>query len=223
MNTLLRLAVIFAASFAVQTQAQSTFPEAIKAGDQARADKDYDDAIAAFEAAERLAGSPTDIAIARGKRAHLYAYALKDYESARAEAAAAIEIEEAHAVARVTALQVMAKVLMTADEDHSGAIPLLEEGVDLEGVDWAQPSLHLMLGDCYRATGSHEDALAAYDAVLYLPNANDGVKAVAHLNTGMTQQYNLRDPDAAGAAYAKAVELNPGFEQAVANHLSNMN
>lgn len=222
MKHLLRLATIFAACLALSAHAQSTFSEAIKAGDQARADQDYDAAIAAFRTAERLAGSSTDIAIARGKRAHLYAYALKDYDAARTEAEAALEIEEAHAVARVTALQVMAKVLMTADEHHAAAIPLLEEGVELEDVDWAQPSLGLMLGDCYRATGSYEDALAAYGSVLYLPKASDSVKAVAYLNTGMTNQYNLRDREAARTAYAKAVELNPGFEKTVENHLAKM-
>ena len=222
MNATLRLVAVLVACLACHAAAESPSAQAIKAGEQARADKDYDAALAAFVRAEEVAGSATDVGIARGKRAYIHAYDLKDYDAAMVEAAAALELEDTHPVARVTAMRVNAQSLMKAEEDYESAMIVLEEARDLEDVEFAQPTIGLSLGDCYRFTKRYGDAIAAYESVLSMPNANDGIRAVAHLNVGMTYQYNLREPHNAEPAYAAALELNPGLEKAVATHRKNM-
>lgn len=199
------------------------FKGSIKSGEDARREKRYDAALAEFETAGKQAANATEIGLAMGKKAFVYAYDLKDYKSARETVAKALSSPgNMHAVAKVTLLQVAAEVQMKSDKDHKAAVKTLNEALSLDEVDWAKPTLHLMLGDAYRFDGQFEQALVAYRRLTELPAASKPSKAVALLNIGITQQYNLRDFSAARQAYRDAVELNPGLKTEIDNHVAKL-
>jgi tetratricopeptide (TPR) repeat protein len=134
----------------------------------------------------------------------------------------ALEIEEIAPVARVTALEVLALCQMRQDKDYDSALAALTEAAGLEGVDWAQPGIQMMLGDCQRFTGQFQKALESYQAVIGMENTSKDMKAVAHLNLGLTHQYSLYEHDKAKAAYGKAVELKPSLKGEVDGHMAKM-
>ena len=199
--------------------AADSYDASLKAGDEHRKSKEYEPALAEYDAALGLASNDGMKALALGKKGGIY-LDLKNYSSAKAAAQEALEYKGLAPVARVIALQVLADCQMKDDKDYVAAIDTLEQALSLDGVAWAQPSLYLSLGDSYRFSGKFENALETYQRIPALPSANDGVKAIAYLNIGLTHQYNLRDEDQAKAAYKKAVELNPSLKNEVGEHLS---
>jgi len=198
--------------------AADTYDASLKAGDEHRKNKEYEPALAEYEAALGLASDSGMKALALGKKGGIY-IDLKDYSSAKAAAQEALEYKGLAPVARVIALQVLADCQLKDDKDYVAAIDTLEQALTLEGVDWARPSLNLSLGDCYRFSGKFDKALESYQRIPAQPSASAGIKAIAFLNTGITCQYNLRDEDQAKAAYKKAVELNPALKVEVDEHL----
>ena len=199
--------------------AADTYDASLKAGDEHRVKKEYDPALVEYDAAFGLSSNDGMKALALGKKAGVY-LDQKNYSAAKQAAQEALEYKNLAPVARVIALQVLGDCQLKDEKDYIGAIDTLEQGVLLQGVDWAQPSLNLSLGDSYRLSGKFDKALEAYQKIPAVPGASDGIKAIAYLNIGITYQYNLRDEEQAKAAYKKVVELNPALKKEVDDHLS---
>lgn len=202
------------------TIAAEDFSASLEAARLFRGQKQSESALRELDVARSQAANDTERGLAIGSQAEIYAYDLKDLASARKAAKAVVELKDADAVARVIGLKVLAQCQMSADQDFGAAIETLKRAADLEGVPWAQPSVALMLGDCYRETGRPHDALAAYRDVVQMPSSDKPMKATAYLNGGLTFQYDLRQRDRAKVLYAKAVELTAGLKGEVDRHLA---
>jgi len=204
----------------VPAHAAENYQASLKAGDDLRASKQYEQALVEYEAAGKHATTPTEQALALGKKGMIYAFDQKNYQAAREAADAATGMPDIRPVALVTALQVMAECQMKEDKDYAGATATLERALELEGVAWAQPTLTMALGDSYRFSGKFPLAIETYNKTSELPETNPGMKGIAFLNIGLTQQYNLHDAEEAKKAYKKAVELNPALQKEVDGHLA---
>jgi tetratricopeptide (TPR) repeat protein len=200
--------------------AAETYQESLQAGDENRKNHNSDAALTEYEAAIGQAANATESSLAFGKKGYVLAFDKKDYPAAREQAGKALALESAGPIAQVTALLVQAECLMKADKDFKEAAVVLEKAAALEGVDWAQPNVALTLGDCFRFSGQFDKALASYQKVVDLSAADSGVKAVAHLNMGLTWQYDKPDYDKAKAAYATAVIIRPDLQSEVDAHLA---
>ncbi len=201
------------------SDAADSFTESIKSGDRLRSQKQFGAALAELEAAFAQATNDTDRGIALGKQAEIHSYDLTDHDAARQTAGRVLALSDAGPVARVTGLKVLARCKIEADKDYNSAIATLTSAAALKDVDWAQPTILLMLGDCYRSTGKHEQAIKTYGRVPRLPDVQKSVAAIAYLNAGMVYQYDLRRLDRARLHYDKAVDLNPGLRDQVGSHL----
>ncbi len=202
--------------------AAETYPASLRAGDEAAAAGRHDEAVGEYEAAAAQAGDPTEHAVALGKLARVHLHGRRDHDAARATAERALAITDARPIGRVTALEVLARCQMRSDRDFDGAAETIRRAMELEGVEWAQPNLALMLGDCHRLSGRAREAIASYERALGMAQAGDALKGVAHLNIGLTQQYGLRSPAEARASYGRAVELNPDLRGEVEGHLRSL-
>lgn len=221
-RTLRAIALATVLLTATALHAGEEFTNAIKTGEDFRKQKRYPEAIDAFDTAVKFAFSDTDTALALGKKAFVQAYDLKDYKAARASLEKALPLTKALPVARVTVLQVQAECLIKADKDYKAAAIPLEEAVKLQGVSWAMPGVNLMLGDAYRFTERYKEALEAYKRVCDQADVSNTIRAVAFLNTGITNQYHLRSAAAAKEAYTKAAELEPKLKPEIDQHLSTL-
>lgn len=215
------IAMLTLAALAPATHA-SAFREAIQEGEALRKSSSYDQAIAAFDKAFASAANNTERAIALGKKAYVLAYDQRDYMAAKPIAERALALPDIHAVAQVTAMRVKAVCLMKGEKDLAAAAETLTEALELDGVDWAKPSLALMLGDCYRLSAKPKEAIEAYSRVFDMDNARTVVQAIAHLNIGMAYQYGLRQNQSARTAYEQAVALDSNLQRNVDTHLSKM-
>lgn len=202
--------------------AADDFPTAIKDGETLQAGKKSAEAIKAFEEAADLAANDTEYGIAIAKKARVQAFDSSDYESARKAVDEVLGLADLHAVPKVMALEVLARCQWKGENDPAAAAKTLDDARQLQGVDWAMPGLLLALGDCQRDAGDGAASLKAYEQVLQLPGLSKGLTAVTWLNIGITQQYVLRDKDAAEQAYAQAVMANESLSGEVANHRKNM-
>ncbi len=200
--------------------AAETYQESLQAGDENRKNNNFDVALTEYEAAIGQAANDTESSLAFGKKGYTLAFDKKDYPAAREQVGKAIALEGAGPIAQVTASLVQAECLMKVDKNFKEAAAVLEKAAALEGVDWAQPNVALALGDCLRFSGQFDKALASYQKVVDLSAAGSGVKAVAHLNMGLTWQYDKTDYDKAKAAYATAVALRPDLKPEVDAHLA---
>lgn len=195
----------------------------LKAGDEFLAKQDYEHALEEYTAAVNQADSPGMKSLSLGKKGEVY-LAQKNYTAAKAAAEEALTVKELAPVAKVTALKVLGDCQLKGEpKDYPGAIKNLEEASALQGVDWAQPIVALLLGDAYRFSGNSEKAADTLTKLTAMPNANNGIKAVAYLNLGCTYQYGSKDAAKAKEAYAKAVELNPDLKKTVDEHLAKLN
>lgn len=201
-------------------RAAGDYPASLKAGDERLQAKNFDQALVEYRAALAQAANDTETGLALGKQAHVLASGQKDYAAAKPLAEKALALPNAKAVARVTALQALAECQMRGDKDFQAAAKTLVQALALDDVEWAQPSLRLSLGDCYRGCGQFEEALAVYQRVVETKTVDSGTRAVAQLNLGLTWQYNLKDCEKAKAAYATAVKLLPRLQQEVDGHLA---
>jgi tetratricopeptide (TPR) repeat protein len=216
------MAGLFGSSTVAPVVAAEDFATAIKAGEKLQADKKPAESIKAFEEAADVAANDTEYGIAVAKKARVQAFDLTDYASARVLVDEVLAINDLHAVPKVMALEVLARCQWKGDNDPAAAAKTLDQATKLEGVDWAMPGVLLALGDCRRDGGDGAAALEAYEKVLKLPGLSKGLEAVTWLNIGITQQYALRDADAAEKAYAKALTANGSLAGEVANHRKNL-
>ena len=213
-------ALLLLLAAAAIASAAENFQASVRAGEQLRSQKQFEAALREFDAAYRQAANDTERGLALAMQAEVQTRELNDHVSARKHADRALALKAAAPVARVTALQVLARCQMLADRDYDAAIRTLREASALEGVDWAQPTVALMLGDCYRFTDRFQDAVRTYGRIPGMKSAPRDVKAIASLNTGLTYQYSLRDRERAKRHYDRAVELNAGLRDEVRQHLS---
>lgn len=138
--------------------AAADFRESIRIGDERRSEEDPEGALAAYAEAQAAATADTDIAIALSKRASVKAYDQEKYDEAADLAAQALALTESHPVGHVTAYRVKALCEMKGDEDYEAAEKTLVRALALDDVDWAKPTLHLMLGDARRLNGQGSEA-----------------------------------------------------------------
>jgi tetratricopeptide (TPR) repeat protein len=201
--------------------AADTYDASLKAGDDHLTKKAYDQALVEYEAALKLAENPGMKALALGKKGAVYCEQ-KNYAEAKKVAQEAVAIPSLAPVAQVIALQALGEAQLKGDKDYPAAIQSLEKASQLQGVDWAQPMVNLLLGDAYSFSGKSAEGIAAYAKVIATPGASDGIKAIAWLNTGAANQYGLKDAAKARAAYAEAVKLNPELKATVDGHLAKL-
>ncbi len=218
----MRLMMYAWALFGTLSSLAASFSESIHLGDEHRGHASPEMAIQAFDDGFNLAANDTERGIALSKKAEVYAYDLKNYDLARTVAEESLALKEAGPVAHVTAYQVLAEIRIKKDNDHRAALSLLEKAVKLEGVEWAHPTLYMMLGDCHRATGDFYKALKSYEKITGMPNTSDALLGTAHLNLGITYQYNLNNPSEARKAYDKAIDHRSSLESEVKSHLSRL-
>ena len=205
--------------------AAETYEKSLKAGEEHLASAEFDQAISEFEAALVQAQTNTKKALARSKKAYVLAFKKQDYRAAEDQADKALELDNVEPVGRVTALQVKAKCLMELSKKKNRferAEKIIEEALDLKGVEWSRPGLLLLLGDCYRFSGRFEEALRTLRKITAMPSVDKGMKAVACLHMGFTHQYGRRDPVGARAAYKAAVGFNPDMETEIEQHLDKL-
>ena len=200
--------------------AAETYQASLQAGDAQRLGHHPEAALTEYEAALGQAATATERSLAMGKKGYVLAYDRKDYPAAREQAQQALALEGAEPVAQVTALQVLAECQMKADKNFAGAAALLEKAAKLEGVDWAQPMVALSLGDCWRFAGQFDQAMACYQRIVAMPNADATIKAIAQLNQGLTWQYDRQDFPKAKLAYAAALALKPDLKAEIDGHLA---
>lgn len=198
-----------------------TYDASLKTGDELLSKKDCDKALQEFDAALKLAENPGMKALALGKKGAVYCEQ-KNYTEARKVAQEAVDTPELAPVAKVIALQALGEAQLKGDKDYPAAILNLEKASKLEGVDWAQPMVNLLLGDAYSFSGKSAEGITAYAKVIATPGISDGLKAIAWLNTGAASQYGLKDAAKAKAAYAEAVKLNPELKATVDGHLAKL-
>ena len=160
--------------------AADTYDASLKAGDEHRVKKEYGPALTEYEAAFGLSANDGMKALALGKKGGVY-LDQKNYSAAKQAAQEALEYKNLAPVARVIALQVLGDCQLKDEKDYVGAIDTLEQGLLLQGVDWAQPSLNLALGDSYRFSGRFDKALEAYQKIPSIPGASDGKIGRAHV------------------------------------------
>jgi len=222
LSLLAALSLLLTAAPAVHA-AEGGSAASLKAGDEFLAKQDYEHALAEYDAAVNQADSPGMKSLSLGKKAEVYA-AQKNYPAAKAAAEEALTVKELAPVAKVISLRVLGECQLKGEpKDYPAAIKSLEEASALQGVDWAQPLVALLLGDAYRFNGNSEKAIASFQKLTDMPNANNGIKAIAFLNMGTAYQYSAKDTAKAKESYAKAVELNPELKKTVDEHLAKLN
>lgn len=198
----------------------ATYAESLALGDKARSSRQFDRALADFQAARNQAANNTERALAIAKQGEIFAFDLRNYSAAKSIIQEPVHMNDIKPVAQVIALHVLAECQMKADKDYKAAASVLEQAAQLRGVEWAQPAVAIKLGDCYRFTGRYNEAVAVYQKLLGMPAANRAIKAVTYLNIGLTYQYDLGDTEKAKAAYTQAAELKPDLKSEIDGHLA---
>lgn len=206
----------------ITTRAAATYPESLKAADEALGALRSEVALTEIETALTQATSDGERALAQAKKGYVLAFSKQDYAGAQQAANEALKVEGLAPVAKVTALQVLAQCQMQADKNYAAALPNLLSALALEGVDWAKPALTMSLADCYRSTLQLEPALTTYRSITEMPGAGADMKAGAYLNIGFIYQYDRKDAVKAKEAYASAVKLRPSLQTEVDGHLGRL-
>lgn len=202
---------------AAWAQTADPYTEKLQAGDAKSASGDLSGAVTDYDAAYSDAQTPTQSALALGKKA-LVLIRKQDYTMARDAADSAVNSNPSiEPVALVTALQALARCQLH-EKNFAGALESMTRAATLSGVEWAKPDLAMIRGDAERGTGDSAGALASFRSVLDMPNVSNEFKGVAWLNIGLTEQYNLNNGANAKEAYMKACELNPGLKTETETH-----
>lgn len=218
----IRSVVLLATIFLVMpkpafAQPLDPYTDKLKAGDAKSAAGDFTGAAADYDAAHRDAQTPTQVALALGKKA-LALVNKEDYASAKDAADEALEIGGSlEPVAEVTALQALGKCQLH-DKDYAGALESMTRADDLVGVEWAKAEVAMIRGDAERGVAKFDEAVESYRKVVDMPDVSDGFKGVAWLNIGLTEQYSRNNSALAKEAYVKAVQLNPGLKAEADDH-----
>ncbi|MBU0679278.1 MAG: hypothetical protein KJ626_14345 [Verrucomicrobia bacterium] len=202
--------------------AADTYQASLKAGDEMMGQQNYAGALAEYTAAVGQAATDTETALAYSKKAYVLAFKEKNYAAAKEQAEKALAITDVQPIGHVSALQALAECQMKVGEDYASAATTLKKAAALEGVDWAQPEIHMALGEACRFSAQFDEAVRVYGELIEMPNVSVGMKATAYLNKGTTHQYSLKQNAAARNAYAEAVALKPDLQGLVDGHLARM-
>ena len=214
--------VVFLAVFnAGAAWAGATYEASLKAGDEHRQYGRFDQAIAEYATALTQVASPTQTALALSKTASVQARDLDDCAAAKEAAEKALAIADVEPVGRVTALESLA-ICLIQDRNYVAASAKLEEALALTGVDWARPSLMILIGDSYRLSGRFEEAIAVLGKLAADETQSTDLRSVANLNIALTQQYGLKNATLAREYYEKAAILNPSLTSEIEGHTSKL-
>ena len=204
---------------AALAQPADPYTEKLQAGDSRSSSGDHAGAAADYEAAVTDARTPTQRALALGKKA-MVLVRMRDYPTAREAADSALSTNGSiEAVAEVTALQALAKCQLH-EKNYTGALDSMTRAGELSGIEWAKPELAMIRGDAERGTGMFDAALASYRSILDMPEVSNEFRGVAWLNIGLTEQYGLKSGLNAKEAYMSAGELNPGLKAETEAHMA---
>lgn len=204
---------------AASAQSADPYTDKLKAGDAKSASGDQSGAAADYDAAVGDAKTPTQRALALGKKAVALTQK-QDYAGAREAADSALSTGSSiEPVAEVTALQALAKCQLH-EKNYSGALESIVRADGLSGVEWAKPEVAMIRGDAERGAGNFDAAIASYRKVIDMSGPSDAFKGVAWLNIGLAEQYSKKNGAGAKEAYAKAGELNPGLKAEIETHVA---
>ncbi len=193
--------------------------DAIRRADELRSQGQYQESLAVLNQALQHADDDTDRGIIFGKQAEICAFDLRDFQRAKKFSSQSIQQTLAKPVSVVVALKARAHCEMHGDKDFESAEQTLLAALKLPGVEWAKPTMLVMLGDCYRQLGDVRKALESYKKSTEMEDADAALKATAVLNCGLTYLYDLKQPDKACMFFGEATRINPLLAEEVRAHL----
>lgn len=194
--------------------------DVIHRADELRSQGLYQESLAVLNQALQLAEDVTELGIILGKQAEICAFDLKDFQRAEKLSSQSLQQTLADPVSVVVALKTRAHCEMQGDKDFDRAKQTLLAALKLPGVEWAKPTMLVMLGDCYRQLGDFSNALDSYEKTNALKDADAALKATAAFNCGLTYSYDLNKPDKARLFFAEAMRMNPLLAGEVRAHLN---
>ncbi len=193
--------------------------DAIRRADELRSQGQYQESLAVLNQALQHADDDTDRGIIFGKQAEICAFDLRDFQRAKKFSSQSLQQALAKPVSVVVALKARAHCEMHGDKDFESAEQTLLAALKLPGVEWAKPTMLVMLGDCYRQLGDVRKALESYKKSTEMEDADAELKATAVLNCGLTYLYDLKQPDKASIFFREATRINPLLAEEVRVHL----
>lgn len=198
----------------------SEVSDAIYRADELRSKGQFQESLVVLNRALQFADDETDRGIIFGKQAEICAFDLKDFQRAKKFSSQSLQQTLSKPVSVVVALKARAQCEMQGDKDFASAEQTLLAALKLPGVHWAKPTMLVMLGDCYRRLGDFSKALESYKKSTEMEDADTALKATAAFNCGLTQLYDLGDPEIANTFFMEAVRMNSLLAEEVRAHLN---
>jgi len=194
--------------------------DVIHRADELRLKGQFQESLVVLNQALQFAEDATERGIILGKQAEICAFDLKEFRRAEKLSSQSLQQTLTDPVSVVIALKTRAHCEMEGDKDFDSAKQTLLAALKLPGVEWAKPTMAVMLGDCYRQLGDFSNALESYKKANELEDADATLKATAVLNCGLTYLYDLGKPDKARMSFVEAVRMNPLLAEEVRKHLN---
>ena len=209
----------FTAIFVCSPVLASEVSDVILHADTLRSEGKFQESVAEFSRAFQRAETDAERGIILGKQAEILAFDLHDYSRAQDLVTQSLQQLYAGAVSEVIALKVRAHCEMQGGKDFGAGKKTLLAALKLPEVQWAKPSIRVMLGDCYRNLGEPVEALRSFEEVAQEDSVDGLLRATAFLNCGLTCFYDLKQPEKSKKFFAEAVRLNPLLAEEVHAHL----
>ena len=209
----------FTAIFVWSPVLASEVSDIILHADTLRSEGKFQESLTEFSRAFQRAETDAERGIILGKQAEILAFDLHDYSRAQDLVTQSLQQLHAGAVSEVIALKVRAECEMQGGKDFVTGKKMLLSALKLPEAQWAQPSIRVMLGDCYRSLGEPVKALRSFEEVAQEDSVDGLLRATAFLNCGLTCFYDLKQPERSKKFFAEAVRLNPLLAEEVRTHL----
>ena len=187
--------------------------------DTLRSEGKFQESLTELSRAFQRSETDAERGVVLGKQAEILAFDLHDYSRARGLVTQSLQQLDAGVVSEVIALKVRAQCEMQGDKDFGAGKKTLLAALKLPEVQWAKPSIRVMLGDCYRSLGEPVEALRSFEEVAQEDSVDGLLRATAFLNCGLTYFYDLKQPEKSKKFFAEAVRLNPLLAEEVRTHL----
>ena len=187
--------------------------------DTLRSEGKFQESLTELSRAFQRSETDAERGVILGKQAEILAFDLHDYARAQGLVTQSLQQLDAGVVSEVIALKVRAQCEMQGDQDFGAGKKTPAAGVKLPEVQWAKPSIRVMLGDCCRSLGEPVEALRSFEEVAQEDAVDGLLRATAFLNCGLTYFYDLKQPEKSKKFFAEAVRLNPLLAEEVRTHL----
>ena len=211
--------LVVAAIFVYSPVLASDVSGVILRADTLRSEGKFQESLTELSRAFQRAETDAERGIILGKQAEILAFDLHDYSRARGLVTQSLQQLHAGVVSEVIALKVRAQCEMRGGKDFGAGKETLLAALKLPEVQWAKPSIRVMLGDCYRSLGEPVKALRSFEEVAQEESVDGLLRATAFLNCGLTCFYDLKQPERSKKFFAEAVLLNPLLAEEVRIHL----